>query len=335
MRSRLAATTMAAAVTLLTAAPAAAQTTRALVVVGLGGTSEYRERFTNWAVELQAALTLTAGIPAGDVVVLAERSDAAPGVVTDRSTRENVVAALGDLARRSAPADRLLLVLIGHGTAQGEEGQFNLPGPDISGEDLAAALSAFPTQTVAVVHTGSAGGSFVAPLSGPNRITLSATRTSRERNATEFAGYFVEALTGDAADLDKDGQVSLLEAFTYTRAEVARHYAEENELLTEHALLDDDGDGRGSPDPSAEAGDGRLAHLFRLGGAAATGVRTTDDPVLNQLLQERAEIQGRLDALRTLRGSMTQEAYDTSLEEILVELALKTREIRAREGGGT
>ncbi|HSG09209.1 MAG TPA: hypothetical protein VLA36_12685 [Longimicrobiales bacterium] len=335
MKGRLVAVGLVAAATVLCMAPVAAQTTRALVVVGLGGTSEYRERFTNWAVELQAALTRTGGIPVEDVVVLAERSDAAPGVVKDRSTRENVVAALGDLARRSGSADRLLVVLIGHGTAQGDEGQFNLPGPDISGEELAAALAAFPTQTVAVVHTGSAGGSFVAPLSGPNRITLSATRTSRERNATEFAGYFVEALTGDAADLDKDGQVSLLEAFTYTRAEVARHYAEENELLTEHALLDDNGDGEGSPDPGPEGGDGRLANAFRLGGGAETAVRTTDDAVLNQLLREREEIQARIDALRTRRGSMSQEAYDTALEEILVELALKTREIRAREGGGS
>ena len=321
------------------AVPAAAQTTRALVVVGLGGTTEYRERFTAWAVELHGALTQGVGLAPGDVVVLGERSDVAPGVVTDRSTKENVVAALGDLARRSAPQDRLLMVLIGHGTAQGEEGQFNLPGPDISGDELAAALSAFPTQTVAVVHTGSAGGGFVAPLSGPNRITLSATRTSRERNATEFARFFVEALAGDGADLDKDGAVSLLEAFTYTRAEVARHYAEEKELLTEHAVLDDDGDGEGSPDPSAdtgaEAGDGRLAHAFRLSRAGTTAARTSDDPVLNQLLQERAAIQARLDALRGQRGTMTQEAYDAALEELLVELALKTREIRAREGGGT
>jgi hypothetical protein len=334
MIARLLAVTAAATLT-VAAAPAAAQTTRALVVVGLGGTPEYRERFTTWAVELRTALTHALGIPAADVVVLAERSDAAPGVVSDRSTKDNVVTALGDLARRSAPQDRLLVVLIGHGTAQGDEGQFNLPGPDLSGEELAAALLAFPTQTVAVVHTGSAGGGFVASLSGSNRITLSATRTSRERNATEFAGYFVEALTGDGADLDKDDQVSLLEAFTYTRAEVARHYAEENELLTEHAVLDDNGDGAGSPDPGADAEDGKLANAFRLSRAGGAGVRTTDDPVLNQLLQERAEIQGRLAALRTERGAMSQEAYDQALEALLVSLALKTREIRAREGGGS
>jgi hypothetical protein len=314
--------------------PAAAQTTRAVVVVGLGGTPEYRERFTNWAVELHTALTRAMGLPSVDVVVLTERSDAAPELGGQRSTKENVVAALVDLAGRSAAGDRLLVILIGHGTAQGDEGRFNLPGPDISGEELASALAVFPTQTVAVVHTGSAGGGFVAPLSGPNRITLSATRTSRERNATEFAPYFVEALTGDGADLDKDGQVSLLEAFTYTRAEVARHYAEENELLTEHAVLDDNGDGQGSPDPGADADDGPRAAAFRLGLAATTTAPTSDDPVLNQLLQERVEIQGRIDQLRGQKATMTQELYDEALEALLVSLALKNRAIRAREGGG-
>lgn len=326
---------VAALIPMALAAPAAAQsTTRALVVVGLGGTPEYREQFTTWALELHTAFTQTLGVAPEDAVVLAERSDAAPGVVTRRSTKENLVAVLGELAGRSTPQDRLLVVLIGHGTAQGDEGRFNLPGPDISGDELAAALAVFPTQTVAVVHTGSAGGGFVAPLSGPNRITLSATRTSRERNATEFAGYFVEALTGDGADLDKDGRVSLLEAFTYTRAEVARHYAEENQILTEHAVLDDNGDGEGSPDPGADADDGKLAAAFALGRGGTAAVRTTADPVLNQLLQERTAIQERIDALRGQKSTLSQDAYDAALEELLVELALKTREIRAREGGG-
>jgi hypothetical protein len=226
------------------------------------------------------------------------------------------------------------VVLIGHGTAQGEEGKFNLPGPDMSGEELAAALAVFPTQTVAVVHTGSAGGGFVAPLSGPNRITLSATRTSRERNATEFAAFFVEALTGDGSDLDKDGQISLLEAFTYTRAEVARQYAEDNEILTEHAVLDDNGDGEGSPDASTTAADGRLAAGFRLGRTAVTA-QATDDPALAKLYEERREIMGRIDGLRASRDAMTEERYDEALEALLVELALKNREIKAREGGGS
>ena len=316
------------------ARPASAQDMRALLVVGLGGTDEYRQEFGGWAVELHTALTQRRGLDADNVVVLTELAEQAPGIQTRRSARENVLAALGSMAGAAGAEDRILVVLIGHGTAQGEEGRLNLPGPDLSGGDLALALSAFPTQTVAVVHPGSAGGGFVGPVSGPRRIVLSATRTVRERNATEFAPYFVEALSGDGADLDKDGAVSLLETFVYARSEVARHYAEEKEILTEHAVLDDNGDGEGSPDPGAQAPDGPLADTFRFGGTSSAPSAATDDPVLARLYAERQEIQARIDRLRGTRGTMTQERYDEALEALLVELALKTREIRAREGGG-
>jgi hypothetical protein len=321
---------------LLAAAQAAsAQETHGLVIVGLGGTDAYRQRFLGYAKELRETLTEKDGVPADHVTVLAERVDGAPDLVQDRSTKENVMRAIGEIAARAGPSDQILVVLIGHGTAQGDEGQFNLPGPDLSAEELAAALAAFPTQTVAVVHTGSSGGGFIAPLSGPNRIVVSATRTVRERNATEFPGYFVEALAGSGADMDKDGRVSLLEAFVYARAEVARYYEEENEILVEHAVLDDNGDGEGSPDASATGADGRLAAGFRLGRMGAATAAALDDPALAPLYEERREIMTRIDGLRAARGAMTEEKYDEALEALLVELALKNREIKAREGGGS
>ncbi len=326
---------LAAAVLLAAGAgPMAAQETRALVIVGLGGTDAYRQQFIGWAKELRTTLTDKDGVPADHITVLAERVDLAPDVVQDRSTKENVVRVIGEIAARAAPGDQILVVLIGHGTAQGGEDRFNLPGPDLSAEELATALVAFPTQTVAVVHTGSAGGGFIAPLSGPNRIVVSATRTTRERNATEFPGYFVEALAGSGADMDKDGRVSLLEAFLYARAEVARHYEEEKELLVEHAVLDDNGDGQASQDASATGADGRLAASFRLGRVGTTA-EALNDPALARLYEERREIMTRVDGLRASRDTMTQEKYDEALEALLVELALKNREIKSREGGGS
>ncbi len=339
MRSALAvAFPLAVAATLVAApvaSPASAQVTRALIVVGLGGTDEYRRDFGAWASELHEALTERYGLSEKDVVVLSERPDELPGVARARSTLEEVRSTLSSLAQASGAEDRILVVLIGHGTAQGDDARFNLPGPDLSASEMSLALTPFTTQTVAIVHTGSAGGGFVAPLAGPRRVVLSATRTARERNATEFARYFVESLSGNGADLDKDGGVSLLEAFTYTRAEVARHYAEQNELLTEHAVLEDDGDGSASPDPGPTASDGRLADAFRFRASAVAESRVTDDPVLARLYGERQEIQERIDGLRAHRANMTQERYDEALEALLVELALKIREIRAREGGGT
>ncbi|MGD8319258.1 MAG: hypothetical protein PVJ02_02350 [Gemmatimonadota bacterium] len=314
---------------------AAAQETRVLIVVGLGGTEQYRERFGGWARELYAGLTGRDGIPADHVTLLTERPESLPGITAERSTRENVLGAIAAMAGEAAPDDQILVVLVGHGTARGEEGRFNLPGPDLSPEELAGALASFATQTVAVAHTGSASGGFIAPLSGPRRVVLSATRTVRERNATQFPAYFVEAVTGDGADLDKDGQVSLLEAFVFARAEVARHYDEENEILTEHAVLDDNGDGEGSQDPSATGDDGKVAAAFRLGRPTGVAASTdTDDPELARMYRERQAILARVDALRAGRDTIPPEQYDDALEALLVELALKTREIRAREGGG-
>jgi hypothetical protein len=314
--------------------PLSAQETHALVVSGLGGTETYRQQFSDWAVALHTALIQRHGIQANRIVVLSERPDMAPDVARDRSTKDNVLSALAEIAGTVAVDDRVLVVLIGHGTAQGDEGRFNLPGPDLSADDLSAALGSFRSQTVALVHTGSASGGFLPPLSGPNRIIVAATRTARERNATEFPRFFVEAVAGDGADLDKDGRISVLEAYLYARAEVERYYGEENELLTEHAMLDDNGDGEGSAEASATGPDGQLAATFQLGSVTAATLETSDDPVLNRLYEERRGIQARLDELRAMRDALPPDRYAQDLEALLVELALKNREIRAREGGG-
>ena len=315
-----------------------AQESWVVLVAGLGGTREYRDEFRGWTEELHRALVEDRGVAPERIRVLGEQPDASP-VVEERSTRANVLQVLGELAGTVGPEDRVVLVLVGHGTAQGSDAQFNLPGPDLGPEDFAGALVAFPTQTLALIHTGSASGGFLPPLSGENRVVITATRSPRERNATEFPGFFVEALSGDGADLDKDGRVSLLEAFQYANLETARFYDEEGEILTEHAVLDDNGDGEGSRDPGTEAPDGRLAARIHFGGGTGGAVTGTpaaavDDPELAALYAERTAIQEQIDGLRASRDSMEQEAYDDALEQLLVELALKNREIRAAEDGG-
>ena len=160
------------------------------------------------------------------------------------------------------------------------------------------------------------------------------TRTERQLNATEFGRYFALALSGEDSDLDKDERVSLLEAFLYSRQEVERHYEEENEMLTETAVLDDNGDFELSHDAGLAGPDGPLAATFHLGGVSGTSGQVPDDPELARLYEERAAIQGRIDEVRALRESMSEDQYLDALEPLLVELALKNREIRAIEEGG-
>jgi hypothetical protein len=327
-----------AALLFATLAPAAyAQNrTQVLIVVGLGGTAEYRAQFNLEATSLYTALTQRYALPPEDVVLLSEKVELAPELISGRSTRANVLKALGEIAQRAGPSDRLLVVLIGHGTSdasRGSEARFNLPGPDLTPTDFQLGLTALPTQSLALIHTGSASGGFLAPLSGPNRIIITATKTRREQNATEFGRYFVEGLTGDAADLDKDGRVSLLEAFAYARGEVARFYQDENELLTEHAVLDDNGDGKGSYDAGPDGPDGPLAAAFTFGTGRTAATTRPDDPALARLYEQREEIQGRIDELRAIRDRLGEDEYLDRMEVLLVELALKNREIRAVEGG--
>ena len=312
----------------------AQEQTHALIVVGLGGNADYRDRFHNQAVALREAFTSKHGMLSEHVTYLGERPESAPEIVTDKSTRDNVLSYLSTIAQQMGSSDRLLVILIGHGTSDQAEARFNITGPDLAPSDLQMALTGFPTQTLALVHTGSASGGFLEPLSGPNRIIITATRTQRERNATEFAQFFVEAIIGESADLDKDERVSLLEAYQYAREEVIRFYEDENEILTEHAVLDDNGDGTGSEEVGLNEPDGSLAAGFQLGGISVTEEEINQDPELARLYEERRQIQARITELRVLRDAMQEEAYMAAMEELLVELALKNREIRAKEGNG-
>ncbi len=113
-----------------------------------------------------------------------------------RSTLETMASSLAAMAGTVGPRDRVLLLLIGHGTGQGAEAQFNLPGPDLTPENLDVMLGDFPTQMVAVVNTSPSSGPFLPVLSGPNRIIMTATRTAQERNETQFGGFFVRGPEG-------------------------------------------------------------------------------------------------------------------------------------------
>jgi hypothetical protein len=320
--------------------PIVAQETHLLLVVGLGGDPEYRELFHGWALDVTSAAAKHLGLAEGRIVYLGERPDDAPGVIHDRSTLENMAATLAGMAGDAGPRDRILILLIGHGTGQGEDVQFNLPGPDLTPQDLNVMLNDFPTQTVAVVNTSPSSGPFLPVLSGPNRVVLTATRSAQERNETQFGGFFVEALKGDGSDLDKDGRISLSEAFQYARREVDRYYESQNLLATEHAQLDDDGDGEGSTELGEDVSDGRLARTFWLGSSSEVTTEgvvpdSITDPELLRLYEEKAELERRVQELRALRGQMEESRYEQELESLFVELALKNREIREKGGGGS
>jgi hypothetical protein len=308
-----------------------------VVVAGVGGEPRARDAFHEQAVALATVAEKQIGLPAESVWCLTEKPDRAPAVIDGRSTREAIEQAFSALAERSRAGDLVLVVLIGHGSHRSGEDRFNLPGPDMTPADFGALLDRLPGRRVVLVNTASASGGWVAALSAEGRVIVTATKSGMERNQTVFGRFFVDALTGDGADVDKDGRVSVLEAFEFARREVARFYEAEGRLQTEHALLDDDGDGEGSGEPEPGSGDGGLARLAFLAPAAGAGsaeaaLEASDDPALAALLAERAALEARLEGLKARRDALPAADYDAELEELLVELSLKSEAIRQASG---
>ena len=326
-------TLAAALLTLLLCPPQVSAQTHLVIVSGLGGDELHRARFHSWAVSMIDAATTRFGIPESDITYLAERVERDPESIDGRSTKENIENTFRDLAQRARADDDIFVLLIGHGSYQGEESRLSLPGPDMTPQDFAALLDLFPTQTIAFVNSASASGDFVEALSGPRRTIVTATRSPFERNETLFGHYFVEAFSADVADVDHDERVSVLEAFEYGRTEVARYYESENRLLTEHAVLDDNGDGEGSDEPDPATTDGALAALFVFDATSSLVAEVAvDDPELAALYQRQRVLQDSLAVLRANREEMETAAYEEQLEALLVELSRTALAIREHGG---
>jgi hypothetical protein len=315
------------------ATPAAAQDSHLLVVTGLEGDAEHGDRFFDWASQLVDTVRTKFQLPAERVIYLSEKPERDPKKISGRSTRDGIDKALAGIASRAKPTDVVFVVLFGHGSSDGNEPRFNLPGPDMGATDFGKLLGRFQTERVVFVNTTSSSGEFVKALSGPRRTILTATRTGAERFDTQFGGFFVEAIAGDAADGNKDRRVSVLEAFLYARGQVQRAFEKQGFLQTEHALLDDDGDGEGIQDPDVLKPDGRVAATLYLGTSpltSASGAPITD-PALKALHEERVALERRISELGAIKGTVSPEKYAAELEKLATELALKNREIKQRE----
>jgi hypothetical protein len=194
---------------------------------------------------------------------------------------------------------------------------------------LSGLLDLFPTQPVVVVNTASASGDWVAALSGPHRVVITATRSGIERDETHFGRHFADALTATDADRDKDGRLSVYEAFEYARREVERGYQRDQRLQTEHALLEADGDKSGARAPESTTGDGAAAAAIFLD---AGRVLTTGAPT--GLAATRDSLQREVTQLRGRKASLPTADYERQLEALLIELALVNRSLREQRPEG-
>jgi hypothetical protein len=300
-----------------------------LIVVGLAGDPDHGKTFHKWGTTLaQASERL--GVASENLAFLVDAPVEGDEKVTGRATKDEIAKVLQGFGARASADDVVFVVLIGHGSYDGRSAKFNMPGPDMTGADFNALLTKLPTKQIVFINTASASGPFLADLSGPSRTIVTATRNGAEQYATLFGGYFIDALVSESADSDKNKRVSVLEAFQFAKAEVAKAYEREGLLATEHALLDDNGDKDGSQDPSATGKDGRVANIVSLGAVGADNLPS--DPKIRALYLERRDLERRVEALRLLKESMEPGRYSSELEKLVTAIALKTREIRTAEG---
>jgi hypothetical protein len=298
----------------------------AVIVTGASGGDAYAQKYQRWRASFTSTLREQFGYQSDRVFVLAEEEG--PGV--GKSTRENVQRVFGDLRRRMTKDDQLLVLLVGHGTPAdgpaGDDAKFNLVGPDLSATEWADLLRPIPGRLV-FVNTTSASFPFLRKLAGRGRIVLTATDSAAQQFETVFPEYFVKAFEDPAADLDKNGRVSIWEAFGYASAGVRQWFEQKGQLPTERPLLDDTGAGIGR-EAQNPGTDGAVARVTYLEPEAALDLPS--DTALAALMTRRAELQNALEELKARRESTPPDQYAAELEKILTALARVSQQLRTK-----
>lgn len=272
------------------------------IVAGLGGEPEYEQRFREQAAAIAAAAEKSAG-DAGHVVAL----------TGEQSRRDSVRRELQTLAGKIKANDTATIVLIGHGSYDGEEYRFNVPGADLTGTELGQLFDRLPAREQLIVNATSSSGATIELWRRPQRAIVTATKSGGERTATRFAQYWAQAVGGDGADLNKDEVVTAAEAFDYANRQVAAAFKSEVALATEHARM--------------EGEDAQRFTVARLGASATLGA----DPQVRALLAQRGAIELDLDGVKERKSALSRDEYYDALEGVLVKLARLQKQIDAKQ----
>jgi hypothetical protein len=285
----------------LTAAVAHADT-HVVIVAGLGGEPQYEQRFRNQATALAQAAEKLIGDKSQVSVLSAEKAD-----------RESVRKQLGTLVANAKRDDQVIIVLVGHGSYDGEDYRFNLPGPDLTASELGSLFDQIQARDQLIVNSTSASGAVIERWKRDNRIVITSTRSGNEKTATRFAQYWLDAVSSSAADTNRDDVVTAAEAFEFANRKVAESFKADVSLATEHARIE----GKGA----------ERFQVARFGNA----VLATSDSALSALYTQRVGIERDLAALKERKQALEADAYYDELEGVLVKLATLQRQIDARQ----
>jgi hypothetical protein len=300
---------------------ALAETRWAVIVSGASGGEKYAEQMKTWRADLQSALLDRYGFKAENVRMLVDES-----VKTgEPANAANVRRVFGEIKAKGAKDDFLLVVLLGHGTYDGDVAKFNLVGPDLTAKDWTDLLSGVSGR-LAVVNTTEASFPFLESLTAKGRIVITATDSAAQKYATVFPEYFVKSMKEASSDLDKNGRTSIFEVFAAASAAVKQHYEQRGQLATERALIDDNGDGKGR-EASAEGPDGGFARIAYLD---AENPAEAANPELAALVRRRRTLEAEAEELKLKKGDMPEAEWNAQFEKLMLDLAMVSAEIRKK-----
>ena len=294
----------------------------AVIISGIGGDEAYSTRFAKWAGDLRSGLVERLGFAEERVTALTEK----PSEEEQPCSADVVRDVFGKLRDSVKPDNQVFIFFIGHGSFDGKIARFNLMGKDLSAADYSQLIKNLPARNVVIVNMASASGEFIKPLSGAGRVVITATRNGMEQNATRFAEHFIAALGNPESDADKNGRVSAFEAFTYAAKLTGDYYEKKGLMATEHALLDDNGDGVGHA--KADEGDGALARTTYFDSLPLQ--QAGGDEELAKLFSERLRLEGEIEQLKARKAQMNEDEYDAALEKLLIEFAKVGQSIKAK-----
>ena len=280
------------------ALPAMAADDFLILVSGLGGDPDFQEAFDEQATQLhEAALSL--GIDDSKAILLSGED----------ATKENILNRLSNL--RATSDDLVQLHLIGHGSFDGNQYKFNIPGPDITAVELAEALDSIPAAQMIAVMT-SASGAAMDRLRADNRLVITATKSGLQKNASVFSRYWAEGANRSQADLNKNEIVSIAELYAYAAEGVTNYYESEGLIASEASLFE----GQENLDPD-------LFSMARVGKLANTSLSADAEA----LIAERATVEVRLSELSERRQTLTDDQYFAELQDLMLELGLLQQQI--------
>lgn len=287
-----------------------------VTVAGLGGTPEYEAQFQKWSADLDHELRQNG--PDAHVETLSGAS----------ATRQHVKDLFTHLAGTVTRDDGFALFLIGHGTFDGMDYKLNLPGPDLTATELKALLDQIPAERQLVANMTSCSGASLATLARRDRIVITATKSGTEKNAPVFARYWVDALRDPAADTDKNGVVSALEAFRYSQEKVAAYFDTEKLIASEHAMFTESDAKAAVRDPRTDSREGLLASAFTLlKPEGSEGVAAAANPEKQKLLARKQQLEEKIDRLKYQKSALPEQQYKEQLSGLLLQLARTQAEI--------